>query len=85
MSKYRNVPVARPTLIYGKDATEFTDGEIIAQIKACQDAQKALEELHVDSVNIRIQHSQYNQAIDALVAELDRRVPTETTPVNEAE
>lgn len=85
MSKYRNVPVARPTLIYGKDATEFTDGEIIAQIKACQDAQAALESLQIDSANLRIQHTQYDQAINALVAELDRRVPTETTPVNEAE
>ena len=84
MEKYRNTPVSRPTLVYGKDVSDLSDGAIIAQIKACQEAQKALSELNVESVSIRIQQSQYDQAIDALVAEMDSRVPaTEFAEVQE--
>lgn len=74
MDKYRNTPVAKPTLVYGKDVSELTQGEIINQIKACQDAQQSLAALNVNSTAIRIQQSQYNQAIDALVAAMDSRV-----------
>jgi hypothetical protein len=71
MSKYADIPVATPTLVFGTDVSDLKPCACIATIKANNAQIKELTETGIESPYITKQIAGLNAANAALVAQLD--------------
>jgi hypothetical protein len=80
MSKYAEMPVATPTLVFGTDVTDMTPTGLIATISANNKQIESLHETGIESPYITQQMAGLKAANAALVAELN----THAAPVGAA-
>jgi hypothetical protein len=71
MSKYADIPVATPTLVFGTDVSDLKPAACIATIKANNAQIKELTDTGIESPYITAQIAGLNAANAALVTQLD--------------
>jgi len=83
MANYQDQPVARPTLVFGRDVADLTESQCIDLLRNNRVAAQALNDLGVASTRIDQQIAGYAAANTALIARLDTfTVPAATQAAN---